>query len=170
MTGLPCTRPLDDCTQKHMTSISSHGQKLTAQDRLTISRKAIVNYMTQDGTSDSGQNTTDFGLPNGRSGSGKSSIWQTFKRTVRLWWQHHPAQIAIDVAQPVLGNYAREKPLQLLGLAAVVGAAAVLIRPWRLVSMTGLLYATIKSTEFSGLLLSLLSSKPEPITTPKDMP
>lgn len=151
-----------------MTSLPSHGSQLTAQERLLLSRRAIVNYMTQDDRPASAQNRTDFGRQNGRSGFVKSNAWQTIKRTVRIWWQHHPAQIAIDLAQPVLGNYAREKPLQLLGLAAGAGAAAVLIRPWRLVSMTGLLFATIKSTEFPGLLLSLLSTKSEPTTAPKD--
>ena len=128
-----------------------------------------VSYMTHDDQPESGQNTSSDGSQNSRSSSGKNSTWQTLKRTVRLWWQHHPAQLAIDVAKPVLGNYAREKPLQLVGIAAGVGAAVVLIRPWRLVSMTGLLFATIKSTEFSGLLLSLLSTQPDP-TTQKDMP
>ena len=98
-----------------------------------------------------------------------NSAWQTVKRAVRLWWQHHPAQLAVDVAKPVLDTYAREKPLQLLGIAAGVGAAAVLVRPWRLVSVTGLFLAAVKSTEFSGLLLSLLSTKSEPATQ-KDMP
>lgn len=126
--------------------------------------------MTQDGRPASGQNRNEDGLQNGHSSSGKSKAWQTVKRTMRMWWQHHPAQLAIDLAKPVLDNYAREKPLQLIGLAAGAGAAAVLIRPWRLMSMTGLLMATIKSTELPGLLLSLLSKQPQPIHTPKDMP
>ena len=153
-----------------MTSISSHHQKLTAQERLLLSRKAIVSYMMRDCRPESTQNRADAGLHDDPSGSGKSSIWQNLKSTVRMWWNYHPAQLALDVAKPLLGNYAREKPLQLLGIAAGAGAATVWIRPWRLVSMTGLLFAAIKSTEFSGLLMSLLSSRPEPITTSKDMP
>jgi hypothetical protein len=58
----------------------------------------------------------------------------------------------------VLGNYAREKPLQLLGIAAVAGAAAVAFKPWRLVSLGSVLLAALKSSEISGALLSMLSS------------
>ena len=48
--------------------------------------------------------------------------------------------------------------MQLLGIAAAAGAAVVLIRPWRLVSMTSLLLATLKSSQVSALALALLSS------------
>jgi hypothetical protein len=65
---------------------------------------------------------------------------------------------AFNLAQPVLGNYAREKPFQLLGIAAVAGAAAVAFKPWRLVSLGSVLLAALKSSEISGALLSMLSS------------
>jgi hypothetical protein len=152
-----------------MTSLPSHDMALTARERLALSRKAIVSYMTQDERPAAEQDRAAHELKNGRASHGTNSAWQNIKHAIRLWWQHHPAQLAVGVAKPVLDTYAREKPLQLLGIAAGAGAAVVLVRPWRLVSMTGLLLATIKSTEFSGLLLSLLSTKPEP-TTPKDMP
>ena len=151
-----------------MTFTTTTDRELTPQERLGLSRLALVNYMNQgDG---SRPNRLDADAGNAECNPSQSGMWHTVKRAVRMWWQHHPAQIAIDVARPVLGNYARDKPLQLLGIAAGAGAAVVLLRPWRLVSMTGLLFATIKSTEFSGLLLSLLSTKSDPHTTPKDMP
>lgn len=151
-----------------MTSTITSSHELTPQERLALSRSAIVQYMTQgDKPGLGGANT---GARNADRNLGQSNIWHTVKRAVRIWWQHHPAQVAIDLAKPVLDNYARKKPLQLLVLAAGAGAAAVLVRPWRLVSVTSLLLATNKSTEFSGLLLSLLSTKPEPTTAPKDTP
>ena len=66
-------------------------------------------------------------------------------------------QLAIEIGRPFLDNYARDKPVQLLGIAAGVGAAAVLVKPWRLVSVTGLAIAVLKSTKLSSTLLSLLS-------------
>ena len=142
--------------------------ELTPQERLGLSRLALVNYMNQgDGPR---PNRLNADADSNERNPSQNGIWHTVKRAVRMWWQHHPAQIAIDVARPVLSNYAHEKPLQLLAIAAGAGAAVVLVRPWRLVSMTGLLFATIKSTEFSGLLLSLLSTKSDSPTTPKDMP
>lgn len=151
-----------------MTVTTTTGRELTPQERLGLTRLALVNYMNQgDGP---GPGRPSVGAGNADLSPGQSGIWHTVKRAVRIWWRHHPAQIAIDVARPVLSNYARENPLQLLGIAAGAGAAVVLVRPWRLVSMTGLLFATIKSTEFTGLLLSLLSTKSDPPTTPKDMP
>jgi hypothetical protein len=64
----------------------------------------------------------------------------------------------LGLAKPTLKRYAEEKPLQLLGIAAAAGAAAVVLRPWRLVSLGGVLLATLKSSELSGALASMLSS------------
>ena len=145
---------------------------LTPQERLAVSRKAIVRYMTQDDAPSAGQRRYAHkdDDPGDGSTQNQRSHWQVIKRAVRAWWQHHPAQLAFDLAQPVLGRYAEEKPLRLLGVAAGVGAAVVLLRPWRLVSLSGLLIATLKSSELSGFLLSLLSTKPESTTNPKDTP
>ena len=88
------------------------------------------------------------------------------KRSFFGWWQNHPLHIAADVAKPYLDDYARSKPLQLLGIAAGLGALAVLIKPWRLVSATGLAALAVKSTNVPATLLSFLSQStaraPEP--------
>ena len=88
------------------------------------------------------------------------------KRGLRTWWRHHPAHFAVSVAQPVLGRYARQNPFRLLAISAGVGAALVVLKPWRLVSMGGIALATLKSSEFSGLLMSVLSSVPEDTDPP----
>ena len=116
-----------------------------------------------------------------RSGSGSGSgsraagyaVWKTLKRATLTWWRHHPAHMALDVAvgvsKPVLYKYAEEKPLQLLAAAAAVGAAAVLVRPWRLMSITGLLLATLKSSGLSSTLLSLITPQRESSKPSKDV-
>jgi membrane-associated PAP2 superfamily phosphatase len=60
-----------------------------------------------------------------------------------------------------LNRYAHDKPVQLLGAAAALGAALVVVRPWRLVSITSLLLATLKSSGLTTTLLSLLSAQSE---------
>lgn len=95
--------------------------------------------------------------------SGPLGTWGVLKHAIQAWWHHHPVSVAYDLARPAIGHYAQDKPFKLLGIAAGVGAAAVLFRPWRLVSLGGVLLATLKSSELSGALHALLStSRQEP--------
>ena len=132
------------------------------QARLAASRKALLRQMTRDdGRTGNDQpkdlhGSGDAQTAEGQTGKERSSTWQIFTQAAMTWWQHHPVQMAIDIGRPFLSNYARDKPLQLLGIAAGVGAAAVVIKPWRLVSVTGLAVAALKSTKLSTTLLSLL--------------
>ena len=131
------------------------------QSRLAASRKALVRQMTRangrpenngpGGLPETNHETTGVDL-NGE----RSNTWQVITQAAMAWWQHHPLQIAIDIGRPFLANYARDKPMQLLAISASVGAAAVLVKPWRLVSVTGLIMATFRSTKLSSTLLSLL--------------
>ena len=138
----------------------------TPQDRLAASRQAILRHMNPDNDRHAGQRRqTGFAVASDAQASGHAhGAWQSIRRALRVWWHNHPAQLALDLAKPVLGKYAEEKPLQLLGIAAAAGAAVVLVRPWRLVSLTGLAVAALKSSHASGLLLSLLSTHSEPPT------
>lgn len=86
-----------------------------------------------------------------------SGWWGTIRHAARVWWRYHPARAAADLARPAVENYARKNPATLLAVAAVAGAALVVARPWRLVSMTGLLVAALRPTELSAVVLSLLS-------------
>lgn len=141
----------------------SSNSEPSPQDRLAVSRQAILSYMTTGGDAPAGQRrqASSDDAPNADATGPGRGAWQAIQRAVRVWWHHHPAQLALDVAKPVLGRYAEEKPYQLLGIAAVTGAAVVLIRPWRLVSITGLALAALKSSHASELFLSLLSTHPE---------
>ena len=131
------------------------------QSRLAQSRKALTRQMTrtdghhQDTSSENlqahNQATTD-----GDKHNEQTSAWQMFTQAATAWWQHHPAQMAVDIGRPFLNNYARTSPFQLLGIAVVVGAATVLVKPWRLISVTGLAVAAFKSTRLPATLLSML--------------
>ena len=134
----------------------------TPQARLDASRKALVRQMARtdgrpdkdltNGSNESNQATVDPSLHTGFGGT-----WQILMQAFRAWWQNHPAQLAVDIGRPFLSKFAQDKPMQLLGIAAGVGAAVVLIKPWRLVSLTGLAIAAFKSTNMSGTLLSMLT-------------
>ncbi|MBX3588504.1 MAG: hypothetical protein KF796_17890 [Ramlibacter sp.] len=88
--------------------------------------------------------------------------WRLARRTLSIWWRHHPAHAAAQVARPALQAYAQDKPLQLIGVAASVGAAAVVLRPWRLISLGALVAATLKTSDLSTLLISLFSQDAPP--------
>jgi hypothetical protein len=125
---------------------------------LASSRKAIVRHMSRDSMDEQGDD--DRGAQDGENDSGnfEGGAWGILKHALGAWWHHHPVSVAFGLARPTLKHYAEEKPLQLLGIAAAAGAAAVVLRPWRLVSIGSLLIATLKSSELSGALLSMLSS------------
>lgn len=98
-------------------------------------------------------------LSNSNLNLGNDSILQFAKHAVSGWWKYHPAHMAVDAGRPYLVSYARNKPWQLLGVAAGVGALAILVKPWRLVSMTGLAVAAVKSSNLSATALSFLTNK-----------
>ncbi|MCZ2498039.1 hypothetical protein GN316_14840 [Xylophilus sp. Kf1] len=81
------------------------------------------------------------------------------RHSFRAWWEFHPVRVVGSVAEPVLADYARQRPLKLIGIAAGVGAVLVVTRPWRLVSVGGLVVAALKSSQLSNFALSLVSSR-----------
>ena len=129
------------------------------QERLAISRRAIVRHMNRDSKSRGDPDNPNPDQTEEQSSSaGSSGTWAVVKHAIQAWWHHHPVSVAFDLARPAIGHYAEDKPFKLLGLAAGVGAAAVLFRPWRLVSLGGVLLAALKSSELSGALHALMSS------------
>lgn len=85
-----------------------------------------------------------------------SGSWDLIKQVGQSWWQSHPAHLALDVAKPMMQTYAKEQPLKLLGIAAGTGIALVVLRPWRLISLTGVAIALLKSTQLTGVVQSLI--------------
>jgi hypothetical protein len=87
---------------------------------------------------------------------GLGSLWRKLQHTASAWWHSHPAHLALEVAEPLFDKYARAHPTKVLTMAAATGAALVLIKPWRLISVTGLLVAAARSTQVSALAAALL--------------
>ena len=82
------------------------------------------------------------------------------------WWRYHPAHMAVDIARPTLSSYASRKPVQYLGIAAAAGAVVFLLRPWKLISVTGVLVALVKSPQVAGLVMQALSTGRNPEDDP----
>jgi hypothetical protein len=77
---------------------------------------------------------------------------------VRTWWRYHPAHMAVELATPLLRSYAQRKPMQMLGISLAVGAALTFARPWRLISLTTLLVAVLKSSQLSQVFMAAMSA------------
>lgn len=93
----------------------------------------------------------------------KDIDWLTVSRSAaHRWWQRHPANAVGQLARPLLQNYARQQPGKLLAIAAVTGAAAVLIRPWRLLSAATLIAGLLKTSDVAGLVTSLMDKSTTP--------
>lgn len=140
-----------------------------AADRLARSRLAIIEQVhgrerhagkrDGDGDGEYGGASRSRPFASGPRGAGAGGGWFSgVKRALGTWWRHHPAHMGVELATPMLSSYARRKPLQYLGIAAAVGAALMVVRPWRLISATGLLVAVLKSSQLSGMLMSALSA------------
>lgn len=77
---------------------------------------------------------------------------------VKTWWRYHPAHMAVELATPLMRGYARRKPLQLLGISLAAGAALTFARPWRLISLTTIVVALLKSSQLSHLFMAAMSA------------
>ena len=80
------------------------------------------------------------------------------RHAVRTWWRYHPAHMAVELTTPLMRSYARRKPMQLLAISAAAGAALTFTRPWRLISLTTLIVAVLKSSQLSHLLMAAMSA------------
>jgi len=134
-----------------------NNQHLTAQQRLASSRQAIVRQMGIESPDDDGFADGPAAEADENSIDTSAGTWALTKQVAGAWWRSHPARLAVDFAKPALQTYAAQQPLRLLGISAGIGAAAVVLRPWRLISVTGLLLAALKSSEISGAVQSMLS-------------
>ncbi|MEO5661591.1 MAG: hypothetical protein ABIQ90_17620 [Polaromonas sp.] len=131
--------------------------ELTPQERLAISRRAIVRHMNRHHreVEDRGDDDLDVADESSSDSNGTLSI---VKHALREWWNHHPASAASELARPLLSDYAKDHAFKLLCLSAAVGAAAVVIRPWRMVSVGALLVAAVKSSGLTSSLITMISS------------
>ena len=146
---------------------------MTPAEKLNRSRLAIIEYLARGHHP---QDRSDADAPSsgerGEQQDAPRKNWSGFfggrffsgnrwlggmSSAARAWWNHHPAQMAVELATPALQSYMRKRPFQVLALSAGVGALLVVTRPWRLISVTTLVVAVVKSSQLSGVVMSALS-------------
>lgn len=150
---------------------------LTPQQRLAISRRALFNQFEDeldDGRSpsnhaassqtDADGSAVSHAVPSQRQAkrgfldgyiSGFPAL--AIARNIgERWWRRHPANAVVQLARPVLGRYARQKPAKLIAIAAGTGALLMLTRPWRLLSATALIAAVLKTSDVADMVTSLV--------------
>jgi hypothetical protein len=135
-----------------------------AADKLAQTRLAIIEHMHRRDRRHHGGDTNNEGEPGAARdeepdhGHGPAGWFAHIKHAASVWWRRHPASAGLEMATPALSAYARRKPVQFLGIAAAAGAVFMIARPWRLISLTGLIVALVKSSELSGLVMSAMSA------------
>ena len=139
-----------------------------AADRLARTRLAIIKQIQQpEGRNERGdkhrqrerESRVDDATEPASIGPGGASGWfARFRQAASTWWRYHPAHMGLELATPALSAFAERKPMQYLGVAAAIGAVVIIARPWRLISVGGLLMAVARSSQLSSVLLSALSA------------
>ncbi len=131
----------------------------TPQQRLARNRQAMLAQMR--GRSDG--NTPDDSAPESaaldEAVEQATGTWGLLRRAAQAWWQSHPARFVAHMAEPALNDYARAEPLKLVGIAAGVGAAAMVLKPWRLMSLGAVLAVALRPVDLSSLVLALVSQR-----------
>ncbi len=145
---------------------------LTAQERLVLSRRALVNQLRGGGPEPSVHNGRTHGESASdsdneayvgqaeRSGFLDRFAWTSMaKRVGQRWWRRHPANTIGQLAQPLLEHYARAQPFKLVAIASVAGAVLVLVKPWRLLSVTAVLAAVMKTSDLADVVNTLMQTR-----------
>jgi len=140
-----------------------------ASDKLDRNRQAILEYVARRQRRHDPREEPTRGFPGLDDAEGfayadeepppPGSGWLGhLSHAVQTWWRYHPAHMAVDLASPLLHEYARRKPMQMLGISFAAGAALTFTRPWRLISLTTLLVAVLKSSQLSHLFMAAMSA------------
>jgi hypothetical protein len=140
--------------------MSTERARLTPRQRLSMSRQALIEQLYGGD-----RISSDDGLdpPARRRARSHPARWAAVARhVVRRWWRRHPVNAAGQLARPLLERYAREQPVKLIAIAAATGALVVLARPWRLLSISAVTAAALKSSDLADLVTTLMHKTGSP--------
>jgi hypothetical protein len=148
---------------------------LTPQQRLAISRRALFNQIESVADHDAGhmRPAASYGdrsyiapSPSHPDASRKKrglldglpwvKVAQSFGAR---WWRRHPANAMVQLAHPLLQRYARKQPAKLIAIAAGTGAVLMLVKPWRLLSVTALAAAVLKTSDVADMVTTLMNTQ-----------
>lgn len=137
-----------------------------AADRLARSRLALIEFVhrkeiRKDKRAQNALNEHEEGeqweAAESAAASAHGGWFSRVKTAAKVYWRHHPARMGLQLAEPMLAEYARRSPGTYLGISAAAGALFVIARPWRLISVTGVLVALAKSPQLAGVVMSAMS-------------
>ena len=128
-------------------------QTRTPQQRLAETRVAIEQQMSSGGRAPDATHAGIRSNAGASSNNGHASVHPVWT-AAQAWWRKQPASIAIELAEPILGVYARKHPLLLVSIAASIGVVIAATRPWRLLSGKRLLWLAASSAGLPALLQS----------------
>lgn len=131
--------------------------EFSPQDRLAITRNAIVRHMNRGYQVDSTGENSNSTIGDQRSHNAFMNAWDNARNAVIIWWQRHPASAVLELARPLLRDYAGSHPFKLLGVSALIGSAVVMVRPWRMMSVGSWMVAVVKSSGMTTALASILT-------------
>ena len=139
----------------------------SAGDRLARTRLAIIEHVhRKQGKPDRAraqrargekEDGEQWEAAEAAAATARGGLFRRIGRAARTYWRHHPARVGVQMATPVLSMYARKHPAAYLGVAALAGVAFMIARPWRLISVTGLLVALAKSPQLAGVVMAAMS-------------
>ncbi len=123
-------------------------------------RRELLNFLALERAAErDAAQATDTRGRNNEGASKQGFDWSSLLGVgVSSWWHQHPARAVVLLLQSATTEYARKKPIQVVAVAAVAGAALVLVRPWRLVSATALLLSLLRSSNFTGMAASVIET------------
>lgn len=139
-----------------------------AREKLALSRQAILEHVARKERRHDPRESGPRGPRMAADGRPRQEppidpprgggLFERATNAAGIWWRHHPAHMAVEIATPMLAAVTRRNPAAVLGGAAVIGALFVFSRPWRLISVTTLLFAVVKATNLPGLVMSALAA------------
>jgi len=141
----------------------------TPQERLAISRHALLEQwgalppLAAPYAASGQAHPFDMTANDPAPASARGFPWRmVVQDTARRWWRRHPANAAGVLIRPMLERHARAHPAQLVVTAAAVGAIVVLAKPWRLLSVTAVAAALLKSSDVADVVTTLMRRAPPP--------
>jgi hypothetical protein len=145
---------------------ADNSSSLTPQERLAASRRALVAQLR--GHPEADREDLLYAIPPAPAPVGHMGWSAVARGLLRRWWRRHPANAAGQVARPLLERYARESPEKFVAAAAASGALLVLVKPWRLLSITALVAAVLKTSDIADMVTTLMQNNDHPRKDPDE--
>jgi hypothetical protein len=135
-----------------------------AADKLARTRLAIIEHVHRKeirkdrrGAAAHDEEGDPWSAAEEAAASGGGGWFSRVSSAARSYWRHHPARMGLQMATPALSAYARRHPGAYVSVAAIAGAVFMIVRPWRLISITGVLVALAKSPQLASVVMSAVS-------------